>query len=125
LPDRAILLAGALLAAIGVALGAFGAHALRAMLSAERLDWWQTATLYQMWHALALVALSVVAVSRARLVAIFLGGGAAVFSGSLYAMTLTGWLWLGMLTPLGGVAMIAGWLLLAWQALRETELSRD
>jgi uncharacterized membrane protein YgdD (TMEM256/DUF423 family) len=113
-----ILAAGAALAGLGVALGAFGAHGLKGALDAERLGWWQTGVQYQVWHGLALVALAAVPGERFRLPAALLGAGAAVFSGSLYAMALTDARWLGAVTPLGGLAMIAGWASLAWRALR-------
>jgi uncharacterized membrane protein YgdD (TMEM256/DUF423 family) len=112
------LAAGAGLGALAVALGAFGAHGLRTLLSAEALGWWQTGVQYQMWHALALVALGLAGRAGTRLPAWLLGGGAAVFSGSLYLMALTGARWLGAVTPAGGLLMIAGWLVLAWRAAR-------
>ena len=71
-----------------------------------------------MWHALALVALGLARIERMRLPALLIGVGTALFSGSLYLMALTGARWLGMVTPLGGAAMIAGWLVLAVTALR-------
>ena len=117
-PDHAILAAGALLAGVGVALGAFGAHGLKHLLDAERLGWWQAALQYQVWHGLALVALAGAPLLRGKLPAWLLGGGAIVFAGSLYLMALTGWRWLGAITPFGGLGMIAGWLLLAWRAGR-------
>jgi uncharacterized membrane protein YgdD (TMEM256/DUF423 family) len=116
--DTRMLAAGALLAGTGVALGAFGAHALEASLSPAALGWWQTAVDYQMWHAIALVALSGLGLSRLRLPAVLLGLGVLIFSGSLYAMALTGLRWLGAVTPLGGSLMILGWALLAFRALR-------
>ncbi|MDQ8757812.1 DUF423 domain-containing protein [Sphingosinicella sp. LHD-64] len=112
---RLALLLGALLAASGVALGAFGAHGLKAVLDAERLGWWHTAVQYQLWHAIGLVAIGAAALPGTRGVAILLGLGVLLFSGSLYVMALANMRWLGMVTPLGGVAMIAGWLLLAWR----------
>jgi uncharacterized membrane protein YgdD (TMEM256/DUF423 family) len=116
--NRPILAAGALLAALGVALGAFGAHGLRTVLGPAELGWWNTAVQYQMWHAVALVALGAAPMPPARLPAILLGAGALTFSGSLYVMALTGARWLGAVTPIGGTLMIAGWLLLAWRTLR-------
>ncbi|HEY0414596.1 MAG TPA: DUF423 domain-containing protein [Allosphingosinicella sp.] len=117
--SRPLLAAGAVLAGVAVALGAFGAHALKGVLSAEALGWWQTAVQYQMWHALALVALGAAGAAWARLPAWLLAAGAIVFSGTLYAMALTGARWLGAVTPLGGLLMIAGWGLLAWRAWRQ------
>jgi uncharacterized membrane protein YgdD (TMEM256/DUF423 family) len=115
---RAMLAAGALLAGFAVALGAFGAHGLRHMIDAERLGWWQTGVQYQAWHGLALVALAAAPLDRVKRPAWLLGAGATIFSFSLYAMALTGWRWLGAVTPLGGLAMIAGWGVLAWRAMR-------
>jgi uncharacterized membrane protein YgdD (TMEM256/DUF423 family) len=115
---RLILAAGAALAGLGVALGAFGVHGLRHVLDAERLGWWQTAVEYQIWHGLALVALSAAPLDRLKLPAWLLGVGAIVFAFSLCLMALTGWLWLGAVTPLGGLAMIIGWALLTWRAAR-------
>src|SRR3569832_1602911 len=115
---RAILAAGALLAGFAVALGAFGAHGLRHLIDAERLGWWQTAVQYQVWQGLALVALSAAPLDRLKLPAWLLGAGAVIFSFSLYLMALTGWRWRGAVTPFGGVAMIVGWAVLVWRALR-------
>jgi uncharacterized membrane protein YgdD (TMEM256/DUF423 family) len=118
--NRPILAAGALLAGTAVALGAFGAHALKARLGPEPLSWWQTGVQYQMAHALALVALGLSPLPRPGLTAALLGGGAALFAATLYAMALGAPHWLGAVTPLGGVAMIAGWSWLALRALRRT-----
>lgn len=115
---RWLLLAGALLAATGVALGAFGAHALRETLGAQKLGTWNTAVQYQMWHAVALIALSAVTLPRIGLPAALLATGTVLFSGSLYALALTGARWLGPVTPIGGAMMIAGWAALAWRAVR-------
>ena len=114
--DRKILLAGALLAATGIACGAFGAHALRDALGPARLGWWQTAVQYQMWHALALMALAALPLPRLGWPAALLGFGTVVFAGTLYLMALTDLRWLGAITPLGGLLMIAGWLLIGWRA---------
>ncbi len=116
LVQRRILVAGALLGGLAVALGAFGTHALRGTLDARELGWWQTAVQYQMWHALALLALAAAPLARPGWPALLLGFGAAFFAGSLYLMALTGLTWLGAVTPVGGTLMIAGWLLLAWRA---------
>lgn len=112
---RLALLLGALLAALGVALGAFGAHGLKAVLDAERLGWWHTGVQYHLWHAIGLVAIGAAALPGTRGAAILLAIGVIVFSGSLYLMALTGLRWLGMVTPLGGLALIGGWLWLAWR----------
>lgn len=102
--------------ALGVALGAFGAHGLkRVVTDPHLLDVWDTGARYHLIHALALAA--VAAHPRQPSVAGWLFiAGILLFSGSLYTMTLTGARWLGAITPLGGVAMIAGWLVLAFAA---------
>ncbi len=112
-----IAAAGALLAALGIALGAFGAHGLERVLEPRALGWWHTAVQYQMWNALGLVALGTLP-RRLDLAAALIGGGTLVFSGSLYAMALTDARWLGMVTPVGGVLMIVGWALAAWRLAR-------
>jgi uncharacterized membrane protein YgdD (TMEM256/DUF423 family) len=119
MPNKFILLAGPLLAATGVMLGAFGAHALGDALGAERLGWWQTAVEYQMWHAVGLIVLAAVPMPRLGLPALLIGLGTLVFSGTLYLMALTDMRWLGAITPVGGILMIAGWFLLAWRAWRD------
>lgn len=116
--SKPILVAGALLAAIGVALGAFGAHALRDVLGPREAGWWQTAVQYQMWHAVALIALAALRGVRPTVPALFLAVGAIIFSGTLYLMALAGLTWLGAITPIGGALMIAGWLWLGWHAWR-------
>ena len=95
-------------------LGAFGTHGLRDTLGARELGWWQTGVQYQMWQAMGLLALGALP-RRLGLAAAMIGGGALIFSGSLYLMALTGTHWLGAITPLGGLLMILGWLLAAWR----------
>jgi uncharacterized membrane protein YgdD (TMEM256/DUF423 family) len=108
----------ATLAGLAVATGAFGAHGLKARLGPEQLAWWHTAANYHLIHAVALVAIALAA-SRARasrglaLAFWLLGGGVLVFSGTLYAMALTDVRVLGAITPVGGTALIAGWIALA------------
>ncbi len=116
------LIIGALSAAIGVAAGAFGAHALRDTVEPRLLEVFETAARYQMYHALALVAVGLVG-SRWPTNLLAAAGwlfvvGTLVFSGSLYAMTFTGVRALGAVTPIGGVCFIAGWLCLAVAAAK-------
>jgi uncharacterized membrane protein YgdD (TMEM256/DUF423 family) len=121
-PDsRFAPIAGALLAATGVALGAFGAHGLKNALPAEALGWWQTAVQYQLWHAIGLLALGA-APARTGGPARMLAAGTLIFSGSLYAMALSGQRWLGAVTPVGGALMIAGWAWLAWRLAKAPNL---
>lgn len=121
-PDRLYAFAGSLSALIAVAAGAFGAHALRTRLTADLLAAFETGVRYQMYHALALLAAAWLAAARpGSNAAVWAGGlfvvGTVVFSGSLYALALSGHRWFGALTPLGGVAFLAGWSCLAWAAV--------
>src|SRR3954469_25781186 len=120
--ERQFLTIGALSACIAVAAGAFGAHALRAAVSPDRLEVWETAARYQMYHALGLLVVAYLAGQKsagpARVSGWLFLAGTILFSGSLYALTLTGVTWLGAITPLGGVAFLAGWGVLAWGVWR-------
>ncbi|MEN9203810.1 MAG: DUF423 domain-containing protein [Thermostichus sp. DG_1_6_bins_120] len=115
-----LALAG-LFGGLGVGMGAFAAHALRTQLSEGSLQLLETAVRYQMIHALAL---GLVAVLLARLPGVAMlwaagwafAWGVLLFSGSLYALALMGSRWLGMITPLGGVALLIGWICLAFAA---------
>jgi uncharacterized membrane protein YgdD (TMEM256/DUF423 family) len=116
----------AVLGFLAVALGAFGAHGLKARLGAlpdgvDRLEWWKTAAQYHLAHALALALAAGLfgetRMGRASCIAFVVG--ITLFAGSLYTMTLTGTRWLGAVTPLGGLALLVGWLCLAiasWNA---------
>ncbi len=121
---KLFLVLGALAGAAGVALGAFGAHALKARLTPDQLAVWQTAVQYHFWHALALVAIGILgALALPGSTALKWAGwlmvaGLVLFSGSLYVLVLSGARWLGAVTPFGGTAWIAAWLLLAWAVLR-------
>jgi uncharacterized membrane protein YgdD (TMEM256/DUF423 family) len=114
--------AGAVLAGVGVAAGAFGAHGLKSRVTPELLVVFETAARYQMYHALALLAVDWAAT---RWPSVWVGAagwlfvsGIVIFSGSLYLMTFTGARWLGAVTPLGGLAFILGWAALALAAIR-------
>jgi len=119
--SRAPGISAAAFAAAGVMLGAFGAHALRGRIDDAALQIWHTAVEYQMWHALALLCVSVMPLQATRLrrvCSIAFVTGIVLFSGSLYALALGAPRWIGMLTPLGGVALIAGWVALGLALLR-------
>jgi len=120
--ERRFLTIGALSACIAVAAGAFGAHALREAVTPDRLEVWETAARYQMYHALGLLVVAYLAGQKsagpARVSGWLFLAGTILFSGSLYALTLTGVTWLGAITPLGGVAFLAGWGVLAWGVWR-------
>ena len=118
--DRIFFAIGCVSAFLAVALGAFGAHGLKDRLAPEMLAVFETGVRYQIYHALALLAVAwactrwpgaVVNASGWLFVA-----GTVIFSGSLYVLALSGVRWLGAITPFGGVAFLAGWLCLAWAA---------
>jgi uncharacterized membrane protein YgdD (TMEM256/DUF423 family) len=116
---RSLLGIAALAMLLAVGAGAFGAHALRARLAPDMAAVWQTAVQYHAWHALGLLAIGVLMLQwpERGLLAVaawLLLAGIALFSGSLYALALTGVRGLGAVTPFGGVAFLAGWLMLAW-----------
>src|SRR5207237_1415126 len=115
--SHTIIALGAVSGFISVAAGAFGAHALKARLSADLLATFEVGARYQMYHALALVLVGVLCVSRGNTAgeaygasaALFVAG-TALFSGSLYALALSGQRWFGAVTPLGGFCFLLGWL---------------
>lgn len=118
--DRVLFALGSFLAGTAVAAGAFGAHALKDRIAPELLAAFSTGAKYQMFHALALLAVAW-AVTRWPEARLDLGGwmlaaGTLVFSGSLYLMALTGARWMGAITPVGGVLLIGGWAMLCWKA---------
>lgn len=113
---RSLAAAGALLMALGVALGAFGAHALEGAVTDVRLATFETGVRYQLVHGLGV--LLVAGFGRGTRAGWLLVAGASVFAGSLYLLVLTDTSWLGAVAPIGGVGMIAGWLWWAWALLR-------
>ena len=120
---RWILSLGGLLVALATVSGAFGAHALQTRLSPERLDIYETAVRYHFFHALGLLAIGLAA--RAidapvlRWSAVLVVVGIVLFSGSIYALSFSAPRFIGILTPIGGVALIAGWILFAVAMLRD------
>ena len=120
---RLAIVTGALLMAVAVALGAFGAHALKARVAPDMLAVWQTGVTYHAWHALALVLLGVLMLNvpesaALRYAAWLFIAGIALFAGSLYGLGLGAPTMLGLATPIGGLAFIAGWMTLAVGVLR-------
>lgn len=111
-------------AMLGVAMGAFGAHGLKSVLTPELLEVYKTAVSYQMWHALGLGMIAIVRQQSAKpgkllqWAGCLMTIGILLFSGSLYGLTLSGAKWLGMITPFGGLAFIAAWSLLIIYAIR-------
>lgn len=115
---RLLLSLTAILGACSVGLGALGGHAMQSVLDASQLATWETATRYLMWHVLAALALLLANRPALRLPVAVLLAGALLFSASLYLWLLTGLRPLVFITPLGGVTLIAGWLLLAWTLVK-------
>ena len=119
-PDRSFIALGSIAGCLAVALGAFAAHGLKAHLPAAALATFELGVRYQMYHALALLAVGLVysrwpgraAVASGCLFVI----GMVLFSGSLYALSLSDMRWIGVVTPFGGLALLMGWLCLAWAA---------
>ena len=118
--DRLFLGIGSLSALVSVAAGAFGAHALRTRISPEYLAVFETGARYQMYHALAMLVVAWAVTRWPGPLPVWAGwlflAGTVLFSGSLYLLATTGVRWLGAITPLGGVAFMAGWLCLALAA---------
>jgi uncharacterized membrane protein YgdD (TMEM256/DUF423 family) len=115
--QRRTLATAAIFGAIAVIAGAFGAHALRARLGAERLETWETAVRYLFYHLppLLLLGSGVLGNSRAtRWTVVLLIAGMAVFSGSLFLLVLSHQSWLGAVTPIGGLLLICAWVALIW-----------
>jgi uncharacterized membrane protein YgdD (TMEM256/DUF423 family) len=116
---------GAVFAGLSVAAGAFGAHSLKGIISVDMLMAFETAVRYQMYHAFALLVVSSmlthVPERNLRVVGWCFVAGIILFSGSLYVVALTSTRWAGAITPLGGVAFLAGWITLAWNLWQKKE----
>ncbi len=121
---RTFLILGSINAFLSVALGAFGAHGLKSRLSEEMMQIYQTAVQYHMFHSVGLLLVGIVAQWMTNSSLLNWAGwsmavGILLFSGSLYLMSVTGMRWLGAITPLGGVAFLMGWLLLALAVFKQ------
>ncbi len=122
---KLFLLTASISGALAVSLGAFGAHALKAKLSASGLlSTYETAVAYHFYHTMALLAIGLLAMKFPSATLNWSGyamiAGLVIFSGSLYVLCLSGVRWLGAITPIGGLALIAGWVLLfvaVWRAV--------
>ena len=120
-----VIMSGAVLGGLSVILGAFGAHALTQIFDAAQLAIWETAVRYQMYHALALLGIAVLAQVRPGVwlfrAAICMLVGVCLFSGSLYVLLFSGIRLIGIITPVGGVCLIAGWLSLCIGAYQQAK----
>ncbi len=121
--DRLFLALGSLFALLAVALGAFAAHALKARLGADLIGTFEVGVRYQMYHAIALLAVGLAHKSWPSPLLAASGWlfviGIVVFSGSLYVLSLSGIRWFGAITPFGGIAFLAGWVCLAWSVWKQ------
>jgi len=120
---KLFIVLGAAFAALAVGFGAFGAHALRARLGADMLAVYQTGVQYHFWHALGVLAVGIACLQIPanlwlRAAGWLLTAGILLFSGSLYALALSGDRWIGAITPVGGLAFILGWLALLVGVIR-------
>ncbi|WP_210489098.1 DUF423 domain-containing protein [Rufibacter aurantiacus] len=121
---KTILILGALLSGLGVMIGAFGAHGLAKLLTETgRTETFETAVKYQMYHALGLLLVGVLMSQYPAATGMGVSGicfliGILIFSGSLYILCLTGIRWMGVITPIGGLFLIAGWLNLVWALVK-------
>ena len=120
--DRTFFVLGAVSGFLAVAIGAFAAHGLKGKLPPDLFDVFEVGARYHMYHALALIAVAWATTRWPDSSAVLAGwcfvAGIVVFSGSLYVLALTGVRWLGAITPLGGLAFLAGWALLVWTVSR-------
>jgi uncharacterized membrane protein YgdD (TMEM256/DUF423 family) len=123
--DRQLVIAAALVLLVGVGAGAFGAHGLRRIISPDLLSVWQTAVLYQLVHGLGMLAIAALGArfgsSLLSNAGVLMFVGIVIFSGSLYVLALTGTRWLGAITPIGGLAFIAAWAMVALAAYRTAQ----
>ena len=122
--SRLFILLGSINCFLAVALGAFGAHGLKTLLTAQALQTWNTAVDYHFFHGLGLLLIAIIQRDYPK---VAISGwvmlvGIIIFSGSLYALSLTGFKALGMITPLGGLCFLAAWLLLAVKVSLKSEV---
>lgn len=120
---KTFIVIGAVAMALGVVLGAFGAHGLKARLTPDLLAVYQTGVEYHLYHALGLILVGILVVQFPHISGLKVGGwlllaGILVFSGSLYVLAVSGVRWLGAITPIGGLAFIVGWVWVAWSLVR-------
>lgn len=120
---KTFIVIGAIVMALGVILGAFGAHGLKSRLTPDLLAVYHTGVEYHLYHGLGLILVGILMVQFPQLTGLKIGGwlllaGIVIFSGSLYVLAITGIRWLGAITPIGGLAFIAGWVWIGWSLIR-------
>ena len=120
---RSIIITGAILAGLAVIFGAFGAHGLKSKISPDDLSIFETGVKYQMYHALGLILMGILGFHFPerviQLPSTLMSLGILIFSGSLYILVVGGVRWMGAITPIGGLCLIAGWLLLAYNLYKD------
>jgi uncharacterized membrane protein YgdD (TMEM256/DUF423 family) len=120
---RTFLMMGGAFGFLGVCIGAFAAHMLKQKLPPDLFDVFEVGVRYHMYHALAILVVGIVAIqfpeSGVGLAGWLFAAGILIFSGSLYVLAITGTRWLGAITPIGGVAFLAGWAVLVWRVWRQ------
>lgn len=119
---KTIIVTAAILLALGVVIGAFGAHGLKSRVSPDLLQVYKTGVEYHFYHAIGLLLIGILTVmmpsSYLNLAAIFLFAGILIFSGSLYVLAISGIKWIGAITPIGGVSFIVGWIFVVLAVLK-------
>ncbi len=116
--EKKIILSGGVFGFLGVALGAFGAHGLKNILTPELLEVFRTGVLYQLIHSVVILAIGLSGRKEFNIASMFISVGIILFSFSLYAYTLTGIKFIAMVTPIGGVSFLIGWLLMIIKAVQ-------
>lgn len=123
--ERQLIIAGALALFVGVGAGAFGAHGLKRLLSPDMLAIWHTAVLYQLVHGLGMLLIALLGARFGSPLLNYAGtvmfAGIVIFSGSLYVLVLSGTKWLGAITPIGGLAFLVAWVMVAVAAYRSVQ----
>ncbi len=122
--NQSIIRVSAFLLAAAVAIGAFGAHALEEILSPERIKIWETAVFYHTWNALGVMLMAVIEKQRSTVIKsapLLILGGIFIFSGSLYALCLSDIGLFGAITPIGGLLLIAGWIVFGWKVVSKKQ----
>ena len=120
---RKWIIIGGILGFLGVALGAFGAHGLRDSLSPDMMKIYETGVIYHLIHSVAVLAIGLAGIKKYYIAALMFTAGVVLFSFSLYLYAVTGTLFFAIITPVGGLSFLAGWLLIIIQAVKKSKVS--